>query len=343
VGSKTGWILALVLVLVVGGVVYRILNPSPSAPKETTAEGFLDLKTVPVPLREVIGTEPAAPGNAAEDYHKAVQLCVSHAKDIEQSADATRFDGLVASENPWTDPGLKVCRQIADHVAAGARKKKMEYTFVCSPRRLSFGYEQAHAKRLAKVAVALNLCCQMHTDRKEYAEAEKRIQDMLVFGVHLLEERALPHVCWEGIEIQASALLGLRELYKLWRDAPTNRLGAIRKYENALRLVDENHRKKQEILWEKILATDATTLQPLLAPGDVFNIAENDRDRAWRVQAIITLGAVKYRITDRGDLRKTRELIQRFLRSKDAIVAAAAKVANDLTRDQFRNSGTTFD
>jgi len=344
VGSKTGWILAVALIIVVIGVAYFVIvDPPTSLPIDTNVAGFLDLKVVDVPLREVIGVEPTAPGNAAEDYQKAVQVYISSADDIEATGDAPHFDGLVASENPWTDPGLKACKQIAAHVADGAKKKNMRYSFLYSPKHLKFGYHHAHAEHLFKVAVGVHQCYQIHRDRKEYAQAEKHLKDLLIYGVHVLSERAFPHVGWQGIEIQTTALQRLQELYKLWAGAPRHRLESIRQYESSLRLVSANYRKKKRIVWDNIPANDPITFEPRLSPGDVFNMAENEKDRAWKAQAIIALGAVKYRVTGRGDLKKARRLIERFLLSDDPIVAASAKAVDELTEDQFLRSGTDFD
>jgi hypothetical protein len=348
VGSKTGWILALALIVVVVGVAYFVVvDPPTSPPRETTVPGFLDLKMVDVPLRDVIGVEPTAPGNAAADYQKAVQVYIPRADDIEHTGDAfegdSHYDRLVAAENPWTDPGLKACKQIAAHVADGARKKNMEYTFLYSPKRLTFDYHQPHAKYLFKVAVAVHQCFQVHRDRKEYAEADKHIKDMLIYGVHLLNERALPNIGWQGIEIQTTAIQRLQELYKLWAGAPKHRLDAIEKYGDSLRLISANYRQKRRIVWDNIPANDPITFEPRLSAGDVFNMAEYEGDRSWKAQAIIALGAVKFRMTGRGDLKKARALIKRFLLSDDPVLAAAARAADELTEDQFLHSGTDFD
>ena len=334
----------MALVLVVVGVAYFvILDPPTSLPRDTLAKGFLDLKTIDVPLKDVIGIEPTEPGNAAQDYQKAVQLYMASADAIEATGDAAHIDGLVAANDPWSDPGLKACKDIAAFVANGVKKKSMQYTFQYSPKRLKFSYHQPHSIPLFKVAVAVHQCFQVHRDRKEYAEAEKHVQQMMIFGAHLVNERVLPHVGWQGIEIQTTAIERLQQLYRLWDKAPRGRLRSIDRYGEALRLVSANFRKKKKILWDNIPATDPVTLQPVLSPGDIFNVALNDQDRAWRAQAIIALGAVKFRITGRGDLKMARKLIKRSLVSKEAVIKAAGEAADRLTIEEFRHSGTNFD
>lgn len=340
-GSKLGWIAALGIVVIVALVAYRLFNPPPSNPVDTTAEGFLELKDTGIPLSTVIGVEPAEPGNAADDYQKASQLRMNH--DAEIDTFSKEFDALVKREDPWTDPGVKVLKEIHDHVAAGARKKKMEYTFVYTDSRFHFAYHSPGAERLWKVAVAVNQLYLFRDRRKEHAEAEKALKNLLILGHHMLNERRVAHMEQEGLEVQMAAVRGLLSLYGKGKVAnvPGHRVGALEKYAAALERISANFRKKKQILWDYIPASDHLG-RPRIAPGDVFNIAEHDEDRAWRVQAVITLGALKHRLTDRGDLRKTRELIRRFLQSKDPLLSAAAEAADKLTAEQFRHSNDDF-
>jgi len=344
VGSKTGWILALAVILAVVIVLWIvILDPQPSLPRETNADGFLDLKKVAIPLGDVIGFTPSAPGNAAEDYQKAVNLWISRGKEIDAVADAERYDALVASEDMYKDPALQAAKQIADHVAAGAKKQKMEYSFVYSPKTLTVGYHHAHSTHLWKVSVTVHLLHNLHKDRKEYAQAEEQLKHMFVLGWHMLNERRLAQVERDGVEIMTVALQRFQELYGVWREGrPGHRMGPIKEYDSALRLVSDNFRRKKKILWDNIPARDPVTNDPALYPGDVFNVVKNDQDRAWRVQGVIALGPLKHLVTSRGDIKECRRLIKRSLASKDPIIEAAAKAADAMDRDAFRSLGSDF-
>lgn len=334
-----GWILALGVLVVVGLVAWKLLFPAPSGPRETNEPGFLKLKYVEVDLADVLGTRPAAPGNAADDYQKACQICMTSWADIQAANE--RLNSLANAADPWSDPGLKAIKQIHDHVAAGAQKQKMEYTFVYTPNTLKFAYHYPAAERLSKVAVALNLLYMFHEKRKEYAEGEKVLKNMLILGVHMFEEHAIPHIGAEGLYVQLGAAMKLQELYGKWKGPDDGRLGLLKDYQKSVESIRGEYKKKKRILWDYIPATDTRTGKPRIAAGDVFNIAENDEDKAWQVQAIIALGALKFRAMDRGDARKTRSLIDGYSRSKDALFAAAAKAAENLTREQLRASGSS--
>ncbi len=343
-GSKTGWILALALIIVVVGVMYFvILDPPPSLPRETNAPGFLKLKKFPVSIEEIVGYVPSEPGNAGVDYHKAAELWILHGEAIDSTADVATYDALTASADPYSDPAMKACRKIADHVIAGSKKQDMKYTFTFTPKKLKIGYHYEYPEHLFKVAVAVHQLHMVHRDRKEFAEAEKLLQHMFVMGWHIYNEHAVPDMCMTGIEIQMSGIQRLQQLYDRWRDAPhRQRAQACKRYENTLRTVSSIYRRKRKILWDNIPAMDPVTHEPLMAPGDVFNIARNDEDRAWRVQAHIALGPLKFRVSSRGDSKMTRKLIARGKMSDDPFICAAAKAADKFSKDDFRHMGQSF-
>jgi hypothetical protein len=341
VGNKTGWILATVLVVVVVVVLYLVLfDPPASPPRDTIEPGFLDLKQVDVPLTEVIGIEPTGAGNAADDYQRAIQIEMANHEDINHLGDIERLEALTGDSNPWDDPVLKLCKEIHGHVAEGAKKQKMEFVFVFTPKKLPIMYHQRAADQLYRVSVATHLLYLIHVDRKEYAQAERILKDLMILGVHIFRERALPHLGMDGLEMQRVAAMRLQELYATWDGAPKHRIEPLKRYENSLSLISSNYRQKKKILWDNIPANDPATHEPLISAGDVFNIIENDQDRAWRVQALLTLGPLKFRAMGRGDQKKIRDLIVEYKQKKDPIISEAAKAAGEFTNEDFHGLGS---
>jgi len=344
VGSKIGWVLALVLILVVACILYFVvLNPWPSLPRYSNAEGFLDLQVPTVPISEILGYEPSEPGNAADDYEKAVRACTLNWTTIEASGDAKIQDSAANAADLWSDPAMKACKEIAEHVAAGARKKSMQYSFLYTPKQLKVRYHLRHAEQLYKVSVAVHLLYQIRLARKEYPEADKLLKDLFALGNHMLTEHALAQVEVEGAYLLTVVMERFQQLYGQWDEAHKLLLPRIKEYQVSLGKVSENFRRKRQMLWDDIPGTDPDTHQPTLLAGDVFNEAENDQDRAWRVQAILALGPLKFRASSWADRKKTRELLDRFLMSKDEVICAAAKAADELTREQFRGLATATD
>jgi len=339
-GNKTGWILAGILggaVLVY--VVFTIFAPLPSSPYNTAVRGFMDLHVPSTPLSAIIPAVPAGAGNAADDYEKALTQYKQVRDVIEGTGDAERSDAAAAASDPWADPGYKACREIADLVAAGAKKAEMRYTFVFTPTKLKPYYQRQYARDLYQISIPTQQCYLLHLERKEYAQAEKRMQDMLILGWHMFSERAVPDMSVQGLDIMKVAVKRLQELYNVWPDGPTDKIASLRTYENELSEISELARQKRKILWDSLPSAVGTSRDQFF-PGDVLNMAENEKDRAWKVQAILTLGAMKYRAPSRGDKKKLQSLIRQYLGSEDPIIQAAAKYADKMTIQQYQGLGT---
>ena len=54
------------------------------------------------------------------------------------------------------------------------------------------------------------------------------------------------------------------------------------------------------------------------------------------------LGIVRFRAESKDDLRHANKLLDRYAASGEALEAAAAKAAKDLTVEQYRTLGTTY-
>ena len=339
-GNKTGWILAGILLgAVLLYTVFTLFAPIPSAPYKTAVRGFMDLHVPSTPLSAILPAVPAGAGNAAEDYEKALTLYKQHREVIDNTADIDRVNAATAASDPWADPGYKACREIADLVAAGAKKAEMRYTFVFTPQELTPYFRPQYAIDLYQISLGPSQCYHLHLERKEYEQAEKRMQDMFILGWHMFNEQAVPYMSMQGLDIMKVGVQRLQELYNVWPDGPKDKLASLRKYEYELMDIHELGIQKRRMLWDSLASTPGGNRDKLY-PGDVFNMVENEADRAWKVQAILTLGAMKYRVTSRGDIKKTHSLIRQYLNSDDPLIKAAAQCADKLTRTQYQGLGT---
>jgi len=339
-GNKTGWIAAGVL----GGAVllyalFTIFAPFPSAPNHTAVRGFMDLHVPSTPLSAILPAVPSEGGNAADDYEKALTRYKQVREVIDGTADIERVNTATAASDPWADPGYKACREIADLVAAGAKKAEMRYTFVFTPTKLKPYYQRKYARDLYQISIAASQCFHLHMERKEYEKAEKRMQDMFILGWHMFSERAVPDMSVQGMDIMLFAVRRLQELYNVWPDGPTDKIASLRAYENELIEIHDFARQKRKILWDSLPSAVGTSSDQFY-PGDVLNMAENEKDRAWKVQAILTLGAMKYRAPSRGDKKALQSLIRQYLGSEDPIIKAAAKCADEMTVQDYQGLGT---
>ena len=320
-GSKLGWIAAGALVVGLAVVIImKVVIPSPSrATPATRKAGFMDLKQVCIPVGDIVGAAPSGAGNAADDYVRALAVARQREQEI---AKVDAGDSSAA--------GMAAMRKVASLVAAGAGKAKLDYTFTHTPKTFEVGYRYQPAVDLQTVSGAMFILGRTLYEAKEYAEAEKVLRDLFVMGWHLVQERAHVYVVRTGFGIQMNALGGLRSVYRDWGPEYSSKMSTVSAYIGEIITIERHFDVKQRICW---------SVDP--KPGDVFHIIEKDQDRAWRVQAILSLGILKYRAEDRrGDMRMLGKLIDRFSSSSDPFEAAAAKAVKDLTREEFRRLGT---
>ncbi len=315
--------------------IFTLVAPLPSPPYNTLQEGFLEFQVPSTPLHHIIPAVPTGAGNAADDYRNALKLYRQTKGIIDSTADIERVNAATAASDPWANPGYKACREVADLVAGGVTKAEMRYTFVYTPTRLTPHYHRKFASDLWWISLGPSQCYHLHLERKEYAKAEKRMQDMLILGWHLFSERAVPYMTAQGLDILDVAVQRLIELYNVWPDGPTDRLASLKSYQAELLRIKENSRQKKKLLWDS-LPNPMGNNEDLFNPGDVFNMVENEEDRAWQVQAILTLGAMKYRVASRGDKKKTHSLINQYLGSEDPLLKAAADCADAMTLQQYQ-------
>jgi len=317
VGNKLGWILAGVLLAALMCVIlFVVLFPQPSKPGAAVmATGFLEVKTPAETPALVLGSLPTGEGNAGDDYARAVALYLD-------KRDAIRYDATDAEKT-------EIRRQLLAHVAAGSAKAKMEYTFVHTPKTFVVGYFYQPAEQL--YAVCGQLCDLAETDLKEkdLAEAEKIARALLMMGWHMAGEHSRVDMTNTGLQVQLDALGVLAAVCRTEGGEKAKLLDKIQAYSDSLLAFRRHIEGKQRIVW---------ALPP--KPGDVFYVIENDKDRAWRVQAILALGVLRFTAQTRGDDRYTAKLIEQFKASSDPLEAAAAKTADEMTDVDFNLVGT---
>ncbi|MFB3891793.1 MAG: hypothetical protein ACE15C_07195 [Phycisphaerae bacterium] len=334
-GNKAGWIIAGAIVVVLGLIiVWLVWFPGHSdATMDTKAPGVLDFKDVKdmgASVDLVIGAEPSGSGNAADDYKKAIDIANANAKAIDALADNQyeKLRGMWSESKRLTDAELAAFKQIDDAVRPGAAKAKMEYILVYTPKEAQVGMMRGlPTKSFQRVADALEALAADCKARKDFAEAEKVLFHEMVLGWHLTNERVRPWMTLKGVNIQESAAEGLEKVYHAQgKDIYAKKLPALQKYGGALEYLGEQINSKTKILW---------TIRPNI--GDVFNIAENDKDRAWRVQAILKLATSKFNVQDRGDRMYIDTLLRGASKSAEPAERAAAKAAMDFTSEGLRD------
>jgi hypothetical protein len=74
--------------------------------------------------------------------------------------------------------------------------------------------------------------------------------------------------------------------------------------------------------------------------GDVFYFAEHAAERMWRIEAILSMGRMRYFVGQGGtlgDQRGANQLLKKYLNDPDPLIRQAAKAAQQLTVEQYRS------
>ena len=310
--KKIVWLLGAIVV--VGGAAVLglfLFAPAPSKPtKATLAEGALDLHTIDLPITYVLEQAPVEPGNAGDDYSKAIEL--------------------MRELGEFSMAGANDFHRVHRRVAIGAMKKEMRFTLVHTPDAFEVGYSYKPAEDLLDVYKVLSGLAMASIDRAQFERARKIMQDIFVLGHHMVGERGRVDTVRKGLYIQSAAVGGLITLHKRSGQTDKADLARLKEYQQALAELRDFYDAKTRIVWT---LTD-------VQPGDIFNVAANDADRSFRVQAILYLGVLRYNAVNSDDAKWADKLIEQFSDEDDPLIRAAAKASGELTLEEFRTVAT---
>jgi len=320
-GNKLGWIIAGALVgifLII--LILFVALPQPSSPRETRDKSLLAMVTVDHWPGSVVGPKPTGGGNAGDDYARAISLYRAHRRELDDAC--YHLDDIRTGAHQLPESTLRVMEQIHQAVSNGARKASAKFVLTHTAAfRVSPKYGPSTEVRMAfEILKALFLIYEHKMGK--HAEARQVAHDAFCFGWHLMEDRGHINIVLCGLEIQYQTLGLFQGLDPSGPQGPS--APAIYRYAGSLNRIRTHYKKKMEILYGN---------PPY--PGDVFNIAENDQDPAWRVHAALTLGVLKHTAGRRGDKRYTAKLIDRYSDSDDARMASAAKAADGFAKADF--------
>lgn len=331
-GNKIGWIIAgaLVLLIAAAAILKFVVFPSHAKPTHITLkEGFLDKAEMTINPSEVIGRSISGTGNAGDDYDRAIKLFAENARAFRRAMNRAEHTREIDLDSDVLTP----LENVARHVALGAQKEEMHYTFVHTPEEFIVGWFYKPVDRIEELMQALHLLVTYYERQKEYAKAAKVTESMLVMGWHMVNERSRPFMLQVGADWQKYAIEALRDYYKKMGDQYKSRTPAIEEYGRQLSVMVSAFNEKRTAVFN----LDSKKMHP----GDIYNVAENDKDRAWRVQAILWLGVLRHTHSNhRGDMKYIDKLIEKYLDSSDPLEVAAAKAARDMTDADFNQIST---
>lgn len=318
--NKIGWILAGVLVLaLIIFVGYKMMSPSLLAPTSESSADMLEFHPLNVSPTLFLDPGPIGAGNAGEDYAKAIALYKANAPAIREALD--KIDYLHDRSYVPRASTMTVLRQMLDLVSAAGTKKDMKFTLVHTPKEFVVKGTYRSADDLSRVWRALCFLAAFEFYANNYPAMEKVLQAEFTLGYHMMSERARARAMWDGSVIQQTALNDLEKLYTNWEPQKhVKQIEGIRTYNRELDSFRVFIERKYSAIWKN---------PP--EPGDLYRIVELDKDRAFRVDALLCLGVARFTHTKFSpDQKKIAALLEQFEKSSDPLEAAAATAARKL-------------
>ena len=332
-GNKTGWIVGGVIVLIVLAVITKLVFfPSPTAPTSVTrAKEFMKALPVDTPIDTIAGSVPSAAGNGGDDYKAAFETFKGAREAIDAFhktiAESENRKQFVRGELAPPEPVLSALKTMASRLASGARKGAFEYSFTHTPDEFEVGYFYQGALDLIKISRCMSTLMLYHFGRKEYPQAVALQRNLIVMGWHMANEDVRLHMTEVGLDIQNVAANGLVDIYRNWGEKDhAEEIQKVGSYQRAVNSAKRPLTAKMRLF--RKLKIDS---------GDILNIAENHKSRAFRVQAILFLGRLRFEVSGRrDDMRYTDKLLDKYIDSSDPFEEAAARAARDFTEDDWK-------
>ncbi len=295
-------ILAVAVLLVIGGVVYFI--GFTDAPTSLTNAAGLKTQILPKDLTVIVNSGEKD-GDAAVYYDRAIVL---YSQQRGVPAKTPKHDELVAELC-----GLLEQAADAGHKQAGFMDRHIPVKIGAQP---DFG---------DAVEVIYELAIQQSAYRYTHGDSEgasKLALAVWVFGQRMFEDNVRMYNRVVGMDMMESAG---SMLYPMSVDTPNLGGEALRAWSAAIRQVRRHWQPKLEVVMG---------LDPPI--GDLVNIALHDGDRMFRVEATLRLGIHKHGPVGRGNLRAIQNAIRAAVASDDPMLAEAGRAAEALTLEQKR-------
>jgi len=326
----TGLVFGGIMLVIVAGVLVKVLVfPSTDSPTiETSRTGFMEVIEVGATLTDVLDAAPSGADNAAEHYAQAIEVFFANqAILLDAAADLGqgKADGYADA--------LKTLEEIRGHIGNGAKQAGMNYLAQHASGKLQVSKRQDDVERLGQTIDSLDILGDYYLENKRFKDADALYRDMLVAGWHMVQAHSHMHMTLYGQDIQATALSGMSKSIEtdLDKTAKLERRAPLRNYLSALNEFKSRYEEKSMVFHKARLEA-----------GDVWNIAENDKDRAWRVQAILGMGMMKFTHPSKTNATRNNAMIEKFLKSGDPVEKLAAQAAKAYTEIEFNQAGTTW-
>lgn len=300
---KLGLILSVILVAFVALFFFLVTSsPADSPTNATSAERLVKSDTLANLPAVFTPDQPEASAN--EHYRNALDLYKQQER---------------AFANEMVAQGL--ADRLIGHLVAGMRAGQVSRPFIDDMIPTRRGATPDFGDALEMIPFVVIQRAQSAIDARDEAYALQSLQALWAFGQRLYQESVRFHNRHQGLMIMNMAGT---ELYKLKHLDPALE-PALTRWGPEVQKITAAWQPKMETIF---------VVRPHM--GNLINIARNDQDPTFRVEAILALGPKKFSAGSRGNERAIEEVLEAAKGDANALVVEAGAASAAFTRDDLR-------
>jgi hypothetical protein len=314
IGASVGLVVViLIIVLLMMGKRNTV-----GAPTDETAPAVLQKIELKLDIAKIVTPPPADDSGAAALYEAAVKEMVAIG------------DGFIADVKSEPEPNKKPqFKSIIDKMEAAADKglgdKALNFEAVLP---ITPGPEWRIRDQLYAMGQLTSKAAMSARADKDKAASEKAARATLIWGQRLFNNGAFVAYKSAGLGAVSEGLAALEAHHSERFFADPAKEAIAKELYNDYRTSTERWNKKEKLV---------RRIGPLSKPGDLWNLAENDQDKAWRLDGLMWLGVAKWTEAAAGGQRSAiQSYLEQKASSSDPLVAQRAKQAADFSREDVR-------
>jgi len=290
--------------LILGASLTYFVGQSDAPTKRTSSEALAE-QAFDASLPKIAGLPTQPDAQAVVHYQKAIEAYQANRTALPKTA---AYDVLVE----------QVCEQLQLAAQAG----RVEEGFMDRHIPVQIGANPDFDEALEEIfSIALYQAAYLYAHEQTDAAKDLTLA-VWVMGRRMFEHNTRLYNRNTGLDMMESAG---SILFEMSATDPGLDAEAIRAWSVAIDGIRRHWQPKLEM----ILGIDP----PI---GDLINIAQNDGDRMFRIEATLRLGIHKHGSIGRGNKRAVRRAIQQALQSDDPVLVEAAKAADAMTLQEKR-------
>lgn len=302
-GNTLGWCIALVIVVaMVGGLCLLDRHLTNVTPITDFVRDHANLAPIELPISAQSVLPPTKSADATDWYRQAIDLYL-------------------------LEPGANLSDAL--ELLIPAREHAQASIFADSPEDVVKYGDKPKLAAILALGKAANRRGALLSYEKNPDEAIKHHQAAFALGARLYEERLTLDELLAGLELMSEASAGIIATGSDTIDTQT-----FTDYRTAFTAWSESRiRPMQRIV---------TSIDPAVIArhsGDVFYIARHAPERMWRVEAILSLGRLRFNAARVADQQGANRAIQELRDDPDPVIRAAAQAAMELTIERYRMLG----